>query len=124
HLLGDEVLKRMARLLEDNTRTSDQIGRWGGEEFMIILPDTSAALAYRLAEKIRTAIAAEQFEDADHVTTSIGLVESLQPGQSARQLLLKADKALYQAKSRGRNCVVVAVIAGDDETCYASEATD
>lgn len=124
HLLGDEVLKRMARLLEDNTRTSDQIGRWGGEEFMIILPDTSAALAYRLAEKIRTAIAAEQFEDADHVTTSIGLVESLQPGQSARQLLLKADKALYQAKSRGRNCVVVAVIAGGDETCYASEATD
>ncbi len=106
HLLGDEVLKSIARILENNTRDTDRIGRWGGEEFMIILPNTSAALAYRLAEKLRTAIAAEQFEDVDHVTASIGLVDSSIPGETARQLVLKADNALYCAKKAGRNRVV------------------
>ncbi len=106
HLLGDTVLQRIARILEINTRPTDMIGRWGGEEFMILLPETAGDLAYRLAEKLRTAIAAEQFEEVDHVTASIGLVESVEAGQSARELVLKADSALYRAKESGRNRVV------------------
>nr|WP_246624965.1 transporter substrate-binding domain-containing protein [Oceanobacter mangrovi] len=106
HLIGDVVLKQIATTLKANSRAHDMIGRWGGEEFLIILPDTSAEMAYRLAEKIRTAIAAEQFEQVDHVTASFGLAACREPGQSARQLLLKADNALYQAKNAGRNRVV------------------
>lgn len=106
HLLGDAVLQHVARILEANTRETDLIGRWGGEEFMIVLPETTGSLAFRLAEKLRTAIAAEQFEKVDHITTSIGLVESGDQQQSARQMILKADKALYRAKETGRNRVI------------------
>lgn len=125
HLTGDSVLQQIARLLESNTRETDMIGRWGGEEFMIILPETSGQLAYRLAEKLRTAIAAEQLQGIDHVTVSIGVSESIsqgdilatadeqdqngaihQPVLSPRQLIMQADNALYQAKESGRNQVV------------------
>lgn len=106
HLLGDAVLQHVSTLLKSNIRETDMIGRWGGEEFMIILPETAASLAFRLAEKLRTAIAAEQFETVDQVTTSIGLAQSSQGDHSARQLILRADSALYRAKESGRNRVV------------------
>ncbi len=72
---------------------------------MIILPETNATMAFRLAEKLRTAIAAEPFATVDHVTASFGLAEA-KDEQPLRQLLQVADLALYQAKEQGRNCVV------------------
>ncbi|WP_292953731.1 MULTISPECIES: transporter substrate-binding domain-containing protein [unclassified Neptuniibacter] len=105
HLCGDSVLKQFAQIIVDNTRKTDKIGRWGGEEFMILLPETNAKMAYRLAEKLRTAIAAELFEEVDQVTASFGLAEATED-QSSRELIKKADSALYQAKDQGRNCVV------------------
>ena len=105
HLEGDNVLSHLAKILRSTTRETDLIGRWGGEEFLIILPETNAAMAFRLAEKLRTAIAAEPFATVDHVTASFGLAEA-KDEQSLRQLLQVADSALYQAKEQGRNCVV------------------
>ena len=106
HLEGDEVLKRVASVLTKNSRENDLIGRWGGEEFMIILPETSGSMGFRIAEKLRTAIAAEQFGWVDQVTTSIGVADACEPSDNARELILRADKALYRAKSRGRNRVI------------------
>ncbi len=106
HLEGDEVLKRVASVLSQHSRENDLIGRWGGEEFMLVLPNTSGSMGFRLAEKLRTAIAAEQFGEVDHVTASIGLAECHGPGNTARQLVLRADNALYSAKSKGRNRVI------------------
>lgn len=105
HLCGDSVLKQFSQVLKDNTRQTDKIGRWGGEEFLIILPETDADMAYRLAEKLRTAIAAERFDTVDQVTASFGLTQATQE-QSSRELIQIVDAALYQAKEQGRNCVV------------------
>jgi polar amino acid transport system substrate-binding protein len=107
HLEGDTVLSHLAKILQQTTRETDLIGRWGGEEFLIILPETNAAMAYRIAEKLRTAIAAEPFSTVDHITGSFGLAEA-QEQQSPRQLLQIADEALYRAKEKGRNCVMSA----------------
>ncbi|WP_415904870.1 transporter substrate-binding domain-containing protein [Neptuniibacter sp. QD48_55] len=105
HLCGDAVLKKFAQILRENTRKTDKIGRWGGEEFMILLPETNAQMAYRLAEKLRTAIAAEMFEEVDQVTASFGLAEAA-IDHSPRELIQIADAALYQAKELGRNRVI------------------
>lgn len=105
HLQGDNVLANLATILQKNTRETDLLGRWGGEEFLIVLPETDANMAFRLAEKLRTAIAAEPFEKVDHVTASFGLAEA-KPDQSPRQLIQIVDSALYLAKEQGRNQVV------------------
>ncbi len=109
HSLGDEVLQGVARILKDNTRSSDIVGRWGGEEFLIILPETSITMAGRLAEKLRAILAAEPFPEVDQVTASFGVAEAeTEIEGSARQLVQKVDVALYQAKEQGRNQVALA----------------
>lgn len=110
HLCGDAVLKQFAQVLRDNTRETDKVGRWGGEEFMILLPETNADMAYRLAEKLRTAIAAEEFSEVEQVTASFGLAQA-QPEQTSRELLKQIDNALYAAKEQGRNCVITSSIS-------------
>lgn len=104
HTIGDEVLQGVAQLLRDNTRENDLVGRWGGEEFLIILPETDVSLAVRLAEKLRATLAAEQFPSIDQVTASFGVAEALDD-ISARHLVQRVDIALYQAKEQGRNRV-------------------
>jgi len=102
HLIGDEVLKRVAQILTDMLRESDVVARWGGEEFVLLLPDTQPQEAYNVAEKVRKAIEAYAFEEAGDITVSIG-VTGLLDADDASSWFKRTDKALYQSKNSGRN---------------------
>ena len=109
HPAGDQVLKDLANIFEDMTRDVDSVGRYGGEEFLFVLPETGPKGARRLAERIRRRIESRPFvvpsgKKVD-VTISAG-ISSYQPGDeqvTADELLARADAALYDAKRRGRN---------------------
>jgi two-component system, cell cycle response regulator len=110
HNVGDEVLRETARRLADNLRTVDMVARFGGEEFAIVMPDTTPEIALSAAERLRARIGSTPFavssDKAEEivVTTSIGLaVASRHP--DATDLLKRADYALYAAKRAGRNTV-------------------
>jgi two-component system cell cycle response regulator len=111
HHFGDHVLKQFGRMLMNNLRDTDSSFRYGGEEFLVLLPNTGLNEARQAAEKIRSACESETYDDREHaaaVTVSIGVatVSDADPA-SARDLLTLADKALYRAKSEGRNRVVI-----------------
>lgn len=108
HLNGDKVLIATAKTLSEQVRETDIAGRWGGEEFLVICPDTPLAEAYQLAERLRLTIAALHIrsnEGTINVTTSIG-VAALSGQMNIDELLRVADVHLYQAKTQGRNQVV------------------
>lgn len=109
HDLGDDVLAQLGQLLQGSVRHSDCAGRWGGEEFVILLPHTHLQAAHGLAEKLRCQIAQFSFPRLpdQSITVSIGLAER-EPGESFNALFKRADMALYMAKARGRNQTVVA----------------
>jgi diguanylate cyclase (GGDEF)-like protein len=105
HQAGDQVLRGFARNLRDDLRQADILCRWGGEEFVLLLKDTSVEQARALAQKIRQRTEQSEFEyngSTLHVTTSIGLAQ-LHADESLEQLLARADRALYRAKQGGRN---------------------
>jgi len=104
HQTGDRILIEAARLIATNTRTTDIVGRWGGEEFLIICPHTDLDGALTLAENLRQAIAEYRFPTVDHKTVSIG-VSTFRAGDQAKDLVSRADQALYLAKAHGRNRV-------------------
>ncbi|WP_163557509.1 EAL domain-containing protein [Halomonas sp. NO4] len=103
HDVGDAILHALTELVQRRLRKSDLLARWGGEEFTLLLPETSAQGACRIAERLRADVAAADMP-GPRVTISIGLT-TLQPGDTARDMLLRADRALYRAKRSGRNCV-------------------
>ncbi len=102
HQKGDEVLKHIAQLLVESSRSTDIVGRWGGEEFMIITPETNLRGGFLLAEKLRKAIETYALSDAQKITASFGVTEP-RAGISSKQLLQEVDEALYEAKHKGRN---------------------
>ncbi|OGT22320.1 MAG: diguanylate cyclase response regulator [Gammaproteobacteria bacterium RBG_16_57_12] len=110
HQMGDECLQQVANCLSRSLkRTSDALARYGGEEFVVILPDTDAAGAVTIAEKLRSCIDTmnlthEYSGVSDHVTISLG-VATMSPnhGMQSKELVSKADEALYAAKKNGRN---------------------
>lgn len=102
HLVGDEVLKSVASLIRSNIRDTDFLGRWGGEEFMIICEETDSEGAYNLAEKIRLSIENHEFNLVGHKTISLGVAE-IEENISINELIKKADDALFYAKNNGRN---------------------
>lgn len=104
HSVGDEVLKTSASLVRENIRKTDVLGRWGGEEFMVICPETPLDGAQNLAESLRKLLESHPIQNADAVTASFGVAEH-KPGESGTDLLRRADKALYAAKNQGRNQV-------------------
>lgn len=110
HLAGDEVLKHVAEILRAETRDVDSVARFGGEEFFILLPETTAKSASVLADRIRQRVAEHSLE-VGAVTISIGVAEFPTHGDSAEALIEVADAALYDAKDAGRDRVVVAVAA-------------
>jgi len=107
HQRGDQVLTDLARLIQETVREADLSGRWGGEEFVLLLPATAPQAAEILAERLRTALAQRDFGIGRAVTASLG-VAGLQPGQTLTDLHAVADGALYRAKRAGRNRVVTA----------------
>jgi diguanylate cyclase len=108
HLAGDEVLVDLARRVERTVRSSDTIARWGGEEFILLAPETGLDDARRLAEMIRHHIDANVLADRYHVTISLG-VASYRAGDSVQSVIARADAALYLAKRAGRNQVRVEI---------------
>lgn len=105
HLAGDALLTAFAALLVGAIRQSDIVGRWGGEEFLIICPDTGLQGCEMLAEQLRQRIATHEFPDKRELKASLG-VAVYQQGESADMLIVRVDKALYRAKEQGRNRVV------------------
>jgi len=107
HIIGDRVLIDLAKLLQNNSRDSDTVGRWGGEEFMIIYENISAQSAYRFIERIRKAIESYDFVTAETQTVSIGIAQYSGEDITIKEFIDQADQALYQAKNSGRNQTVV-----------------
>jgi diguanylate cyclase len=105
HPTGDEVLRTFAITVFANIRAVDRFGRYGGEEFLLVLPDTSHEVAMRLLERLQSIIAGldwSAFSPGMRVTISAGIA-TLTPSETADALLARADRALYKAKAQGRN---------------------
>jgi len=108
HDAGDKVLVDVASLLSEALRMPDKVGRYGGEEFLVVLPHTTLTQAKKIAERMRAAVEGWAFEyggKTSHVTISIGLTQ-YRKGEDLEQLLSRVDQALYQAKAGGRNKVI------------------
>lgn len=118
HLAGDEVLRHVASILREQMRQVDVVARYGGEEFIALLDETDNAAAQRVAERIRSKIAASHISYQGtliQVTVSIGVAEISGLDETREQLIDRADKAMYQAKQQGRNRVILAD-AGKEKT--------
>jgi diguanylate cyclase (GGDEF)-like protein len=109
HYGGDRVLRKMGEILRAHTRHTDGLGRWGGEEFVLVCPGASLEKSAEMAEKLRLKITQTNFipDDPMPITASFGVAVA-RGGESFEDAFRKADEALYLAKSRGRNCVVAA----------------
>jgi diguanylate cyclase (GGDEF)-like protein len=112
HHIGDEVLKRVAKLYQDNMRKMDMIGRYGGEEFVLVLPHTHISAAKQVLERLREMTEAQVFDSMldRQVTVSIGLAE-LSDSEMVDDILKRADEVLYEAKRGGRNRIVMSLSA-------------
>jgi diguanylate cyclase (GGDEF)-like protein/hemerythrin-like metal-binding protein len=120
HRAGDRVLTEFADCLRDGMRRSDELARWGGEEFVLLMPDTALAGAQRSGERIRERIAESQFTSVGGLSASIGVAE-FAPTESIEEWLARADAALYRAKQGGRNRVEIDASVATES---APEATD
>ncbi|MGF1572032.1 MAG: diguanylate cyclase [Sumerlaeia bacterium] len=111
HTVGDEVLRQMGDILRDAIREGDICGRYGGEEFSVVLPETTAKGAVLAAERIRKAVEQHEFDiglgNKLKLTVSIGLACLSHYHTDKANLLEEADRGLYRAKKKGRNCVVL-----------------
>jgi diguanylate cyclase (GGDEF)-like protein len=104
HLFGDKILQEIAKILTLSSRDSDILARWGGEEFVVILPSTNIEKAMIFAEKLRSSIESFDFEKIHNITCSFG-VSQFHNSDSKIELFKRADEALYKAKALGKNRV-------------------
>jgi two-component system, cell cycle response regulator len=112
HAAGDDVLRELAVRTVNSVRSVDLVARWGGEEFVVVMPETDLAIASAVAERLRAAVAREPFTVKEEgknlpVTISIGVTAATERDDDRDKILKRADAALYTAKTRGRNCVIV-----------------
>jgi len=109
HHQGDKVLQTVARIIKMHIRDSDIVCRWGGEEFLLMLPDCDSLHAKDRIESIRQAIAAWRFENGDKqfTVTLSGGISQYRDQETMSALIERSDKALYRAKGAGRNCLRV-----------------
>ncbi len=119
HLVGDQVLKRLGQMMSKDVRNVDKVYRFGGEEFVIVMPHTPLDQGRLVAERVRRKAERKTFLMPDDgirfkVTVSVG-VSQLEPGDELEDLIARADQAMYQAKASGRNrvCVINGIPAGD-----------
>lgn len=120
HATGDRVLERVAESLQACVRSGDHVGRWGGEEFLLILPDTDLIHAAEVAERCRATLTRQQIESEDgrllRVSSSFGVASADGVDRpDVMELVHQADKALYWAKEAGRNRVKIYVASADPE---------
>ncbi|PCI73129.1 MAG: hypothetical protein COB38_01725 [Gammaproteobacteria bacterium] len=108
HLIGDKVLIKFANTIKENIRSNDLLGRWGGEEFIVICTETNIKDAERVAEKLRTLIENTCFDPLQKITASFGVTQ-WKKGESQETLVSKVDTAMYQSQQRGRNKVSVII---------------
>jgi len=111
HAAGDDVLKSTVKLIRENIRDIDTAARWGGEEFIVLAPNTYKENAFTVAERIRSAMSSQSFTSAQgkKITISIGIAGLPDSSiQTMEQLIHSADLSLYEAKKRGRDQVIVA----------------
>lgn len=107
HNMGDEVLRQISKLLAGRTRTTDVVGRWGGEEFIVLCPETDSEQGRVLAENLRYMSELQTFSGVEKtITVSIGVAQ-YNGVETEQQLLYRADQALYEAKANGRNRVAL-----------------
>ncbi|MDH3416410.1 MAG: GGDEF domain-containing protein [Gammaproteobacteria bacterium] len=107
HQFGDKVLHRIAQVITEHCRTNDHLGRYGGEEFLIVLPETRIDGAIMFAERVRLAVAETCLDrNEERITLSIGVAEWRNGDGSSHRLIAEADRALLEAKAAGRNHVV------------------
>lgn len=104
HQAGDEVLSALGQILLSNLRHNDLVGRYGGDEFMVIIPATGVEHARRIAEKLRRSVEAHEFNNLPQVTISLGC-SAYQVGEDLGEFIQRADFALYDAKRAGKNTV-------------------
>lgn len=115
HDVGDNVIKEFAVLLQSMVRENDLVGRWGGEEFLILCSQTSKNGAFQLAEHLRLQVQTMGFSVDRQITASFGLSEYRQ-GETIGDTIKRADDALYLAKNNGRNQIVMADSDLDEST--------
>jgi diguanylate cyclase (GGDEF)-like protein len=106
HDVGDETLKEFSKSISENIRDVDIFARWGGEEFMILMPNATADIANSVAEKLRKLIESTDIKSADCLTASFGVTD-FKASDTIDTFIKRADTALYHAKESGRNTVVV-----------------
>jgi len=107
HLVGDCVLVQVAKLAMQDSRESDIVARWGGEEFIIFLPNTPKEQAMIKAESLRALLEQTDMDPVPCVTSSFGVAELCDdPDETLESITNRADQALYEAKHKGKNCVV------------------
>jgi len=111
HQAGDDLLRILARLMMKTVRESDILARWGGEEFIVVAPESGQQEACEVAERIRKSVAEQAFPNAAKqplgvVSLSIGVASNSSGAESPENLLRLADDAMYFAKDTGRNCTV------------------
>jgi diguanylate cyclase (GGDEF)-like protein len=107
HQIGDKVLIQLSRFMPGHIRNTDLVARWGGEEFVILVPGSDGQTAYQFADKLRDAIGQVQLEEVGTVTCSFGVAQYAD-GDTAETFISRADAALYRAKINGRNRVELA----------------
>ena len=108
HAIGDLVLKGVAAIIQSNVNVDNDeaVGRWGGEEFIVLMPGYNAQDAAKVAEKLRQEISEHEFDKVGRRTVSIGVTAAMH-NESEKEVFIRADNALYQAKENGRNQVVI-----------------
>jgi diguanylate cyclase (GGDEF)-like protein len=121
HNVGDKVLMQLAAVVAGKSRTTDMLARWGGEEFIVMLPGSNADTALQAAERLRMAIALTAFDVPGTITCSFGVTEYAD-GDTPESFVARADRALYQAKLRGRDRVELAVKDDLAQAGFASVA--
>lgn len=107
HNVGDQVLIKLTNVVQSTLRTTDSLTRWGGEEFVVLCPNTTLSTVAMLAERLRESIAKTLFPEVGHVTISLGVAECM-GGEAWEDWFKRADAALYRAKACGRNQVQIA----------------
>lgn len=110
HDAGDFILQSVAQLIRSSLRTQDVVGRWGGEEFLLILPETDLRGGRKLAEKLRKTIETTPFvygKNLLHITITSGVSVYNVP-QEIKKIIKRSDEAMYEGKNKGKNCVILA----------------